>query len=474
MAHTAETYRKIYHLLTQNVSYRQIAIDLNVNKNTVQSVKDRFNETGSIYPSNLNFNIHDPYFQAIYHRIEYYILLTKPSYKKYQRIPLGRKEILIHIRNEFPTISMSNFKYLYRLVVNKNRECYLSIHYNPADIVQFDWGYLTMNLNDHNRKIYFAVFTHPYSLMQFGFVTCKETAEHFNIAYHKYLHKTNKVAYQLLIDNMKIAKKSHVPTVTDTNLTLFFEELSNYYDFNIRFCTPEQPNQKGSVELGVKAVKKIILDSGETEFTSVEHIQSLIDHGFKKLNEKKHPSKNSSRLDLFKEEQSLMKPLPNKSFTFYFYDKRKVIKKTSMISLHATLYEIPEQYRGETVTIRHNSQHLYILDPHKKVIAKYHYSSKKNNTRRRIWYAINKLHTKHNGFEYSFEYRSMPNYLKNIYRYVYEQNPIRFAIFLKLAKNRPKDFLKKALTRNKVTIYELTETQLMMELNRKTLFYRMN
>ena len=79
---------------------------------------------------------------------------------------------------------MSNFKYLYRLVVNKNRECYLSIHYNPADIVQFDWGYLTMNLNNHNRKIYFAVFTHPYSLMQFGFVKCKETAEHFNIAYH--------------------------------------------------------------------------------------------------------------------------------------------------------------------------------------------------------------------------------------------------------------------------------------------------
>ena len=68
----------------------------------------------------------------------------------------------------------------------------------------------------------------------------------------------------------------------------------------------------------------------------------------------------------------------------------------------------------------------------------------------------------------------MPNYLKNIYQYVYEQNPIRFAIFLNLAKNRPKDFLKKALTRNKVTIYELTETQLMMELNRKTLFYRMN
>ncbi|MBM7560886.1 DDE-type integrase/transposase/recombinase [Fusibacter tunisiensis] len=472
MAHTAETYRRIYHLISQDLSYRQIAQDLKVSKNTVQSVNDRFNETGSIYPSNIIVNIYDPYFQTLYNRIEYFSSLTKPSYKKFHRLPLGREEILDHIRKEFPTLSTSNFNYLYRLVKNKNRESYLTIHYNPADIVQFDWGYLTMNLNDHNRKIYFAVFVHPYSLMQFGFVAHKETAEHFNIAYHKYLLKAKKVAHQLLIDNMKIAKRTHDPTVTDRNLTHFFEALSNHYKFQIRFCAPNQPNQKGAVELGVKAAKKIIIDSGETEFKSLEHIQRILDEGFKALNEKKHPHKNNSRLDLFKEEHSLMKPLPIKPFTFFFYDTRRVIKKTSMVSLHATRYEVPEYYRGETVTIKHNRQNVYILDIHHKIIAKYKYSTKKNNIMRRIWYTPDKLRTKHRGFEDSYEYHSMPNYLKNIYHHVYKQNPIEFAAFLNLAKNRPKDFLKKALRRNTVSIHDLTENQLLTELNRNTIRYK--
>lgn len=353
MAHTAETYRRIYHLISQDLSYRQIAQDLKVSKNTVQSVNDRFNETGSIYPSNIIVNIYDPYFQTLYNRIEYFSSLTKPSYKKFHRLPLGREEILDHIRKEFPTLSTSNFNYLYRLVKNKNRESYLTIHYNPADIVQFDWGYLTMNLNDHNRKIYFAVFVHPYSLMQFGFVAHKETAEHFNIAYHKYLLKAKKVAHQLLIDNMKIAKRTHDPTVTDRNLTQFFEALSNHYKFQIRFCAPNQPNQKGAVELGVKAAKK-------------------------------------------------------------------------------------------------------------------------NNIKRRIWYTPDKLRTKHRGFEDSYEYHSMPNYLKNIYHHAYKQNPIEYAAFLNLAKNRPKDFLKKALRRNTVSIHDLTENQLLTELNRNTIRYKIN
>lgn len=423
------------------------------------------------YPTNITVNVHDPYFQAIFKRIEYYFLLTKPSYKKFHRIPLRKDEIIEHIKNEFPNLSSSNFDYLYRLVKNKKRESYLSIYHNPADVVQFDWGSLTMNVNNQNNKIYFAVFVHPYSLMQYGFVTDKESAEHFHYVYQQYLKRTKKISHQLLIDNMKIAKRTHDPTIKEKNLTRFFEELSDYYNFDIRFCAPNQPNQKGSVELGVKAAKNIIIKGEDTEFKSLEHIQKLIDDGFDKVNVKKHPNKNDSRIDLFKKEQSLMKSLPNIPFTFFHYDTRRVVKKTSMISHHATLYEVPQQYRGEKAIVRYNSQHLYVLNKHKNVIAKYKYSNKKNNVRRRIWYAPEKLRTKYRGFEDSQEYRGMPKWLKDIYHYVYKRNPIRFAVFIEEATNHPKDFLKKAFKRNNVTIYEITEKQLLNELHRKTQNY---
>ena len=57
-----------------------------------------------------------------------------------------------------------------------------------------------------------------------------------------------------------------------------------------------------------------------------------------------------------------MKSIPLRSFTFFHYDTRRVAKKTSMISHHATSYEMPEQYRGERVIIRYNCQHLYVLN----------------------------------------------------------------------------------------------------------------
>ena len=72
-----------------------------------------------------------------------------------------------------------------------------------------------------------------------------------------------------------------------------------------------------------------------------------------------------------------------------------------MISHNATSYEMPEQYRGERVIIRYNCQHLYVLNKHKNVIAKYVYSKRKSKTRRRIWYATDKLRTKHICYLYS-------------------------------------------------------------------------
>ena len=79
-------------------------------------------------------------------------------------------------------------------------------------------------------------------------------------------------------------------------------------------------------------------------------------------------------------------------------------------------------------------------------------------------------HWKEPIYRLRLEYRHMPKWLKEIYHHVYEQNPIRFAAFLEQAINHPKDFLKKALKRNGTTIHDLTEYQLLKELNRRAFF----
>lgn len=54
----------------------------------------------------------------------------------------------------------------------------------------------------------------------------------------------------------------------------------------------------------------------------------------------------------------------------------------------------------------------------------------------------------------------MPKWLKQVYQYVYQCDPIRFADFLELAKRAPKDILKKALQYHKTDIKNIKADQL--------------
>ncbi|MDW7668884.1 MAG: hypothetical protein SCJ93_08675 [Bacillota bacterium] len=55
---------------------------------------------------------------------------------------------------------------------------------------------------------------------------------------------------------------------------------------------------------------------------------------------------------------------------------------------------------------------------------------------------------------------------QKIYIHIYNRNPVDFASLIENAKNKPKDFLKKALRRNNTNINNLTKEQLEKELYR--------
>ena len=264
----------------------------------------------------------------------------------------------------------------------------------------------------------------------------------------------------------KLSFKLSEKTSHETKLTRFFQELSDYYKFTVYFCAVKCPNQKGHVETGVKVVKNIIKNSGESEFRSIKHIQDIIDAQLNKNNNKMHSIRNNTRSELFKEEQSLMNPLPVKKFTFFHYAERIVTSKKLFITLGNSKYLVPEGQQSEKVIVRYNNHHIYIFSKFGEILAKYNYSHKKKTQHHRVWYVPNRIKTKHKGFENSQEYLTMSNWLKNIYFYVYNCNPIEFAHMIELAKNKPKDFIKKALKRNNVTIFELTKKQLEKEINR--------
>jgi hypothetical protein len=466
MKYSKEKYEKIYDLIKQNIPYRKIAEIMEVDKNTVSAVFKRKKETGKIYPSNIPLDLYHPDTKSVINLISILMNIKRKTFRKNYTTNLSKKEIQTIVSPIVPTLSEAKFKKLYRIALNKKSETYFTIHYNPAETIQFDWGYMMINIAGKNKRVYFAAFYMPYSQYQVCLVTERETNRHFSEVFLRFVERVNGFSDEILIDNMKIAKKVHDPTVKDKNLTLFFKEISEHYNFSVRFCANNCPNQKGNVEIGVKVAKNIIKDDYESEYQSLEEIQKVVDKGLEEKNSEMHSTKNNTRKELFKEEQALMNPLPTKPYVFYHYVTRRVGRKDLFVQLNTSKYLVPEGHQGEKVVVRYNDEKIYIISEFGNIIAKYNNSHKRNKKYHRIWYIPNRIKTKHKGFEYTKEFRTMPKWLKKIYIYIYDRNPVEFAALIEKAKNKPKDFLKKALRRNNTNINNLTKEQLEKELYR--------
>jgi len=466
MKYSKEKYEKIYGLIKEKIPYRKIAEIMNVDKNTVSAVFKRKKETGIIYPSNIPLDIYHTDTRAVIKLITLLMSIKRRTYRKNYTTNLSKKEIKTIVSPLVPALSEVRFNKLYRIALNKQTETYFTIHYDPAEIIQFDWGYMMINIAGKNKRVYFAVFYMPYSQYQVCIVTNRETSKHFSEVFLKFLSRVKGFGKEFVIDNMKIAKRVHDPNVKNKKLTLFFKEISEYYNFDVRFCANNCPNQKGNVEIGVKVAKNIVNNDYNSEYESLEEIQDLIDNELKEKNAETHSTKNNTREALFKEEQALMTPLPLNPYVFYHYTERSVGKKDLFVQFNTSKYLVPEGYQGNKVIVRYNDEKIYIISKFKNIIAKYNNSHKKNKKIHRIWYIPNRVKTKHKGFDHTKEFRSMPNWLKKIYIHVYDKNPVEFATFIEKAINKPKDFLKKALRRNKTTIYDLTKEQLEKQLYR--------
>ena len=87
-----------------------------------------------------------------------------------------------------------------------------------------------------------------------------------------------------------------------------------------------------------------------------------------------------------------------------------------------------------------------------EVLAKYTTSNKKKKRKHRIWYMINKLRTKSNGFLMSEEYNSMNKLEKMLLDKVFKNNSSDFINFIDLVKHKPRNLIKNLVYKYKASL----------------------
>lgn len=159
-------------------------------------------------------------------------------------------------------------KELIRLGKNTIKESYLNIHHLPGQSMEFDWGTVNLQIGDEYKatRVSFAVFSFPYSNYKKAYVLPDSTGLSFVVSFKRFVKDMNGVPPLFRFDNMRIAGKLTRESDSEIILTPLFRDLSNHYQFNVEFCSPYCPNQKGNVENSVGILKKHFEKSYITSF----------------------------------------------------------------------------------------------------------------------------------------------------------------------------------------------------------------
>jgi len=425
-------YDNILNLLTAGIPYRIIADIENVSPTTICKSAHRYHETGCIFPPRERKSVYNATEQLISKRIRYYlaILTTDVNYRCSSKV--SNQLILRKLEEEGFQGSSSMVKRLVKLERNRLKESFLDIYYEPSVMCQFDWGQKRVTIDGCVKTVYFAVFALPYSNYRKVYITKNMNSKSFLSAFQEFTSEMNGVFPILLIDNMRIAARSNIHAKKRKQLTKLFLDLSEFYGFEARLCTPYRPNQKGTVENAVKTLKYHISKSSK-QYASLVEFQQALNILFDDLNHHLHSEKNDSCYQLMLQEKAHLIKLPKKQFV-YNEEIIRTVRNNTLVRFENNFYSVPEPYRGEKIIVRYTAKVVRIVSLEGQVIAKYARCHGMKKKRYRVWNMINKLKIKHHGFENSKEFRSMPPWLHLLYQNLFAHQAENFIAFLEIVQ----------------------------------------
>jgi transposase len=142
-----------------------------------------------------------------------------------------------------------------RQVRPKRKPAFLTLHFEPGECAQVDWGCAgAVPVGSTRRRLSFFVRVLAFSRRMYLEFTLAETLEHFLSCHQRAFEYLNGVPRQVWVDNCKVAVLSRSPVSITFNPR--YLDFAQHHGFQIRACGPGQPQEKGRVERGVGYVKK--------------------------------------------------------------------------------------------------------------------------------------------------------------------------------------------------------------------------
>jgi len=449
----------------EGVSNRQIAIELGIDKNTVNTYVNEYEDEvrklleehpemdKETIPSGIieapkynteNRDISDRAKEAL-PIIEQCLAENEVKRATGRSKQQMRKiDIYHYLKKQGHNLSYSTVKRLIRGINERKKEAFIRQEHIPGEESEFDWGEVKLDIGHTGYKKYqIAVFASAYGNRRYAKLYRTQDTAAFQESHVDYFAFCGGVYKTIVYDNMKVAVANFVgPTEKEPTVALL--ELSSYYGFRFRFCNVRRGNEKSHVERSVDVVRHAAFtEPGDDCFDTLEEAN---EHLLKKCLELNADKLSDGRIPdiTFQEEKPLLLPLKPRMACFIKSIGIRVDKYATIVA-NKVHYSVPDDYVGKKLDARVYTGRVEIYDG-SKLIAVHDRHYKQGEYVLDIFHYLRTLKRKPGALPQSSALLQSDAKIKKIYEDYYSTEPKMFLQVLELMSEIGVDEVDAALT----------------------------
>jgi len=262
--------------------------------------------------------------------------------------PFSARQLLPRLRELGYDGGYSILKDYVRQVRPRRPPAYLTLHFEPGECAQIDWGSAgSLAVGNTQRRLSFLVMVLCYSRKMYVEFTLSETLEQFLACQQNAFQYFGGTPRRIMLDNLKTAVLSH-PAGQPVIYHPRYVDFARFFGLELRACNVRAAHEKGRVERAVGYVKQNFL-AGYTP-TSLREINLAGRAWLEEVaNVRVHAETKQTPQELFKEER--LQPLPA---ALYDVGGVRSVHATRRCRIHfdGNRYSIPAGYAGSRLTLR--------------------------------------------------------------------------------------------------------------------------
>ena len=342
-----QTYCQIRHLFTEKkLGLRQIARELKLGLNTVCKWARR--ESFKRAPIPQRASKLDPF------KGEIIRLLAQHAY--------SAQQIFQRLKEQGYQGRYTILKAFVRQVRPKPRPAFLTLHFEPGECAQVDWGCAgSVPVGSTRRRLSFFLMVLAFSRKLYLEFTLAETLEHFLCCHQHAFEYFGGVVRQVWVDNCKVAVLSRAAGSLVLNPR--YLDFANHHGFQIRACGVGQPQEKGRVENGVGYVKKNFLNG--LDLSDFQLVNPAARYWLDTVaNVRVHGQTHQTPQELFAQEKLRpLHPLPYEAAVL----ETVRVNSQFRFKVDSNRYSVPCQYASSRLTLKRWPDRLLVYDQDKLV-----------------------------------------------------------------------------------------------------------